>query len=453
MTQAHALGAVEAAGLIRDRRLNSETLVQSCLDRIAEQDPLIKAWVALDPDAALKQARARDGAQAPFGPLHGIPIGVKDVIDTCDFATAHGSPIYRDHRPMTDAACVGMLKRAGAVILGKTATAEFASISPPETRNPHDPTHTPGGSSSGSAAAVAAGMVPLALGTQTGGSIIRPAAFCGIVGFKPSYNLINRAGLKFSAESLDTIGMMARNVADVALLFNALLGAPIAGLQGTTAPAKIGVCRTGMWEAGDLDARQLLEDVVRYIQRDTVEVAEFDLPLPYSDLLGIHGRIIRYEAAHAMTPEYTTHARLFSDRFHARIEEGLLIIPQVHAGDLAAMDTARRCFDAAMSGFDALITLSTVGEAPLGLETTGESTFNSVWTLLGVPCVHVPLGRGRNGLPLGVQLIGARYGDQHLLGVAQWLEAAMTSIQSHPSAGSKNPVISRPALSHRPAAG
>jgi Asp-tRNA(Asn)/Glu-tRNA(Gln) amidotransferase A subunit family amidase len=228
---------------------------------------------------------------------------------------------------------------------------------------------------------------------------------------------------------------MARDVTEVALMFDALLGAPASGLQGTNAPAKIGVCRTDMWEAGDLDARQLLEDVTRDIQRDTLEVAEFDLPLAYSDLAAIHGRIMRYESARAMTPEYVSHADLLSDRFCARIEEGLLITAQVHAGDLAVMDTARRCFDDAMLGFDALMTLSAVGEAPLGLETTGESTFNSVWTLLGVPCVHVPLGRGRNGLPLGVQLIGARYGDRHLLGVAQWLEAALSPIQSGVVAG------------------
>ncbi len=422
MKQPHELTAGEVAGLIDGRHLTSQKLVQSCLDHIAARDPLLKAWVAVDSDVSLQQARARDTTPAPHGPLHGIPIGVKDVIDTCDFATSHGSPIYHDNRPKTDAACVAMLKQAGAVILGKTATAEFASISPPETRNPVNPDHTPGGSSSGSAAAVASGMVPLALGTQTGGSIIRPAAFCGIVGFKPSYALVNRAGLKFSADSLDTIGVMARTVADVALTFDALLGARVSDALETKAPAKIGFCQTDLWDSADLDARQLLQDVAANMQRSAVTVAAFDLPQPYSHLLDIHGRIIRYEPARAMMPEYTTHASKFSDRFRARIEEGLQIAPLTHCRDLVAMAAARQSFDAAMAEFDALITLSTPGEAPQGLGTTGESTFNSVWTLLGAPCIHIPLGRGASGLPLGVQLIGKRYGDRELLAVAQWLE-------------------------------
>jgi amidase len=421
MNALHKLGATEAAARIADGSLTSEALVRACLDRIADRDAQIRAWAAIDGARAMEQARACDLSDGPRGPLHGVPIGVKDVIDTGDFVTAHGSPLYAGRRPQTDAACIAMLRRAGAVILGKTATAEFASICPPDTRNPVNPSHTPGGSSSGSAAALADDMVPLALGTQTGGSTIRPASFCGVVGFKPTFGLINRSGLKPSAESLDTIGLMARDVTDVSLLFAAVLGQ--SGPTETSAPPRrIGLCRTDIWDSADPDVRGPLETLARALQSEGVAVADFNTPVPYSTLLKCHGRIMRYENARAMMPEYLSHPAMLSDMFRSRLEEGLSITPDEHAGNLDRMDSARRAFDAAMTGLDALLTLSTTGEAPEGLQSTGDSRFNSVWTLLGMPCVHIPLGRGRTGLPVGVQIVGRRFSDNRLLGIARGIE-------------------------------
>ena len=436
---AAALSATEAANRIRSGRLTSQALVEACFARIDARDADVRAWVALDAERALDEARAADrfvvthGAQA-CGPLHGIPIGVKDILDTAELPTAYGSPIYEGHRPIADAACVAHARAAGAIVLGKTATAEFASIHPPATRNPRKLEHGPGGSSSGSAAAVADAMVPLAFGTQTAGSTIRPAAFCGIVGYKPSFGLINRAGLKFSAESLDTIGLFARSVDDVALFMHAVSGQSRLPPRSTgrSAPWRIGLCRTPYWSRADSAAQEALQTSARRLALAGATVIEYELPheLPQEPTVAwdAHAIIIRHEAARAMAWETRVHRASYSPAFAARIDEGLSIDhASWRAANLQANDCRRRFASTIGAGatVDTLITPSAIGVAPLGNASTGDSLFNRNWTLLGVPCVHLPTGTDSGGLPIGVQVVGAFAQDIDLLECARWIEEAL----------------------------
>ena len=418
------LGANSAAAKIKAGELSSEALVQACLDRVSEREPQIRAWSWLDADAALAQARACDRAVGPKGPLHGVPIGVKDVIDTADMPTAYGSAIYKGYRPRADAACVSLARAAGAVILGKTETAEFASIHPAATRNPLAPAHTPGGSSSGSAAAVADFMVPLAFGTQTGGSTIRPAAFCGVVGYKPSFNRVNRAGLKFSAESFDTIGFFARSVDDIALLAHVMSGQERlgdAGLREDKAP-RIGLCRTSRWSQASSQMREAIESAAQKLAAAGADVELVALTPAFEQLHEAHAVIMQYEAARATAWEYRVHGDLLSPAYHQRMRAGLAIPHERYEAALRQAESGRQDFADVWGELDVLITPSAVDEAPLGLENTGDAVFNRLWTLLGVPCVHLPFGTGTAGLPLGLQVVGRRQGDVATLTCARWIE-------------------------------
>lgn len=426
------LDAREAARRISDGSLDSETLVAACLERIAAREPVVGAWAHCDPRAALLEARDRDRERrerregsAPLGPLHGVPVGVKDMIDTADLPTGYGSPIYRGHRPKADAAVVAHARRAGAVVLGKTVTTEFASVSPAATRNPLDPAHTPGGSSSGSAAAVADAMVPLAIGTQTGGSVIRPAAFCGVVGFKPSFGRINRAGLKFSAESLDTIGLFARSVGDVTLLDDALLGPHRAAVRPAVTRLRFGLHRTSRWARAEPSARAALERAARLLEDSGATVVEHAFDDAFDGLNDAQLTIMNYEAARATLWEYRAHRGLLTPAFSARLEEGFAIDPEAYRRACAAAADCRARHAVAFDGVDALLTPSAVGEAPRGLQSTGDSVFNRIWTLLGVPAIHLPGGLGAGGLPVGVQLVGRFGEDAALLGTASRVEAVL----------------------------
>ncbi len=418
------LSANSAAAKIKAGELSSEALVQACLDRVSEREPEIRAWSWLDADAALAQARACDRAVGPKGLLHGVPIGVKDVIDTADMPTAYGSAIYKGYRPRADAACVSLARAAGAVILGKTETAEFASIHPAATRNPLAPAHTPGGSSSGSAAAVADFMVPLAFGTQTGGSTIRPAAFCGVVGYKPSFNRVNRAGLKFSAESFDTIGFFARSVDDIALLAHVMSGQERlgdAGLREDKAP-RIGLCRTSRWSQASSQMREVIESAAQKLAAAGADVELVALTPAFEQLHEAHAVIMQYEAARATAWEYRVHGDLLSPAYHQRMRAGLAIPHERYEAALRQAESGRQDFADVWGELDVLITPSAVDEAPLGLENTGDAVFNRLWTLLGVPCVHLPFGTGTAGLPLGLQVVGRRQGDVATLTCARWIE-------------------------------
>jgi Asp-tRNA(Asn)/Glu-tRNA(Gln) amidotransferase A subunit family amidase len=418
------LSAAEAARAIQAGQLTSESLVAACLERIAARDGELAAWVHLDADAALTQARALD-RQPARGPLHGIPVGIKDIFDTADMPTEHGSPIYRGNRPRADASTVAQLRQAGCVIVGKTATTEFASIYPAATRNPRNPAHSPGGSSSGSAAAVADHMVPLALGTQTGGSVIRPAVYCGVIGLKPSFGSINRTGVKPVSDTLDTIGLFANTVEDAALALNLLSGRRMPDFAAKAAAPRIGFARTSRWKDADAATRAALESAARRLASAGAEVKDAALPPATEALFDAHGPIMNFESARALAWEQAHHRDAISATLLKRLDEGWAISREKYDDARQTARDARRQFSDLMRGFDLLLTPSARDEAPKGFASTGDSLFNRVWTLLGVPCITLPWGSGPNGLPLGIQLVAAVEQDAALLAQAQWAAAAL----------------------------
>jgi amidase len=418
------LSAAAAAEAIRAGRLTSESLTRACLERIAEREPAVEAWACIDPDKALAEARARDREPAR-GTLHGVPVGLKDIIETADMPTEYGSAIYPGHRPAADAACVTLLRAAGAVILGKTVSTEFALRQPGKTRNPHNPEHTPGGSSSGSAAAVADGMVPLALGTQTGGSVIRPASFCGAVGYKPSFGQFSYVGVKLVAHSLDTLGGFARSVADLALLRQALLAAPGVLVPLARAP-RLGLCRTPWWAQAEASTQAALEAAGRDLAEAGADLREVTLPADYASLPESNEVISNYEGRRSLAWEFAHHEAKLSDSLKQMIPPAG---GYVYTDYLAALRNAWICrasFAEVLAGVDALLLPSAVGEAPVSLASTGNPLFNRPWTTIGAPCVTLPKYIGPTGLPVGVQLVGLPGDDEALLGVAAWAEAALS---------------------------
>lgn len=421
----HQLEAWQAATLLARRELKAVDLVRACLDRIAEREPQLHAFVQLGADAALAHARTLD-AGPTRGLLHGLPFGVKDLFDTFDLPTGYGTPIYAGQQPLADAAAVALCRAAGAVLIGKTVTTELANMFPGATRNPHNPAHTPGGSSSGSAAAVASAMLPLALGTQTAGSLIRPAAFCGVVGYKPSHNRVPKAGVKSLSETLDTVGGFARSVRDVALLGAVLTGdarlADPAAFEQTAAP-RIGFCRTPEWALADSDTQQAWAQAETALAGHGVPMA---LPPELSNLVAVQKEVQAYETARSLCHERLYHRDQLSAPLQALIDGGLAISGEAHAQNLLATARARRQVQALFGAHDVLLAPSSIGEAPGGLDGTGDPLFCRTWTLLGLPCVHLPFTRGRTGLPLGLQLVGA-YGDDHrLLAAAHWVHARLS---------------------------
>jgi Asp-tRNA(Asn)/Glu-tRNA(Gln) amidotransferase A subunit family amidase len=420
------MSATAASAAIHAGELTSESLTTACLERIAQREGEVQAWAWIDPGQALAQARAADRVK-PRSRLHGIPVGIKDVIDTFDMPTGYGSPIYNGHRPAADAACVAQIRELGGVILGKTVSTEFATRHPNKTRNPHRLTQTPGGSSSGSAAAVADFMVPLALGTQTSSSVIRPAAYCGVVGYKPSFGLINRAGLKFLSESLDTIGVLSRTVEDAALLTAALTGIADAAPQGTAVPPpRIGLCRTPWWDQADAATQANLEGAAAALAKAGAQLSELQLSPDFARLNEVQITLSSYEFYRALTHERTRHPELISPSLTGRIAAGGKV---TRAEYEAACALARQCqawMAAAMKSHDLIIAPSAPGEAP-GIAGTGEPTFGLMWTLLRMPCMSVPCGVGPQGLPLGVQLIAANGRDTALFGYAAWAQRMLAA--------------------------
>ena len=397
--------------------MKSETLVTACLERIAQRDREVHAWAFVDPERALAEARARD-RETPRSALHGVPVGIKDVIDTADMPTEYNSPIYRGHQPKWDAACVALLRRAGCVILGKTATTEFANNHPAPTRNPHNLAHTPGGSSSGSAAAVADRMVPLALGTQTGGSVIRPGAYCGVAACKPSFGSINRAGLKFVSESLDTIGVFARKVDELGPLLHVLTGRPLS--ETPSAKPRVGLCRTPRWSEADGETQANLEGAAQALAKAGAQVRDFDLPKGSEALFDRHSAVMGYESARALAWEYTQYPEQISSNLRPRLEAGWRVTRQDYDEVRGIARSCRRQLAEQLREFDFLLTPSAASAAPASLASTGSPVFNRAWTLFGVPCVTLPFGAAANALPLGVQLVGAFDQDMALLEWAKW---------------------------------
>lgn len=413
---ANKLTAVEAAALIRDGSLDATTLVEACLSRIAEREPAIKAWAHIDPVLARKQAAACDAGPAR-GPLHGIPIAIKDVIDTADQPTQMGSPIYAGHQPPADAAIVSLLRSAGAIILGKTVTAEFAGMAPAVTANPHNQGHTPGGSSSGSAAAVADMMVPIAFGTQTGGSVLRPASYCGIFGYKPTYGRINRAGLKFAAEGVDTIGWMARSLQDIALIDAVLSDEPFTELQPLQS-LRVAVCQTYMWNLALPETRHAVEATAQALRDAGMEVESLVLPDDFARLTQARGIINDYERARALAYEWAHYREQISPELSASVQRGYEISHARYLEATRFAEQKRLQFEQLAGGYDAVLAPCVNGEAPEGLGYAGDPSFQSIWTLLHVPTVGLPAYRGSKNLPVSVQLVGIRHNDDHLLKAA-----------------------------------
>ena len=419
MSGAERLSASKAAARLEAGTLSAETLVRDCLDR-AQARAAVKAWVWLEPEAALAQARVLDHAGRP-GVLKGVPVGVKDVIDTFDMPTQHGSPIYRGNRPFADAACVAMTRMAGGVILGKTVTTEFANCHPRDTVHPHNPAHTPGGSSSGSAAAVADFQVPAAFGTQTGGSTIRPAAFCGVIGYKPSFGEFSRVGVKMQCHNLDTVGLICRSLDDLSLMRAAVLAQPRRPVDRASNAPRIGFCRTPAWDQADADTQALLERTASRLAAAGASVR--DVTTAPADILAHHRHIFEFEAARNYAYEYERHA----DQLSPALRDGLLTPGRALplSAYIEAIETAeafRSRLDDLFAEVDVLLAPSAVGEAPEGLQSTGDARFNAIWTLAWTPCVTLPAGTGARGLPLGIQLVGQRFCDETLFDAAAWVE-------------------------------
>jgi Asp-tRNA(Asn)/Glu-tRNA(Gln) amidotransferase A subunit family amidase len=435
-TQLAWANAADAARWIREGALRSEDLVQACLEQVRREEPRVQAWTFLDESYALEQARARDQAHrrgAPAGPLHGVPVGVKDIIDTGDMPTEDGTPLHSGRMPVHDAAVVAMLRQAGAVIMGKTVTTELSGYAPGKTRNPHNAAHTPGGSSSGSAAAVACGMVPLAVGSQLNGSVIRPASYCGVFGFKPTHGLVPRRGILKQSRALDQVGVFARSIEDLALVTEHIVGfdeedpdtrprarPPLmrVALEQPPLPPRLAFMRTPLWDKAAPDTHAAFAELVEHLG-DRVE--EFALPDSASQAWDWHRTIAEADVAASFEREYDTGRDRLSARLLAQIERGRAVSALEYQRALARIAILNEGFEGVFHAFDAILTPATTGTAPVGLEHTGDPAFCTLWTLCGMPAISLPLMQGENGLPLGVQLVAARGDDARLLRTANWL--------------------------------
>ena len=441
LTNLHLLSAMEAARLIRDGLISSEQLVEACLSRIRDVDSEIQAWAFLDPDYALAQARAADALRLegkPIGPLHGIPVAIKDIFDTADMPTENGSVIHAGRTPSRDATVVALLRAAGAVIMGKTVTTEFAYFSPGKTRNPHNPAHTPGGSSSGSAAAVAANMVPLALGSQTNGSTIRPAAYCGVIGFKPTHGLISRHRVFALSRTLDHVGLFARSIDDIALLAGQIVGydendsdtrprarVPFAEVaaEEPPLPPMFAFIKTPMWERADEDTKEGLAEIIEHLG---AQVEEVELFPSASEAWQWHHDIMSAEMALNLEREWKHGRDRLSEQLRAQIERGQEVRAIDYQRALARINPIHESFvELFEQRYDAILTPAAPSAAPKGLASTGDPSFCTLWTLCGMPAISLPLLQSTNGLPIGVQLVGPRLGDARLLRTARWLAAKM----------------------------
>jgi Asp-tRNA(Asn)/Glu-tRNA(Gln) amidotransferase A subunit family amidase len=457
MTEATAMTSLELATLtgLQAQRLLSEgkisalELTEACLARIAAEEPRVQAWAFLDPELARAQARRCDElrrAGRPLGPLHGIPVGVKDIIDTRDMPTEHGTVLHAGRRPARDAAVVERLRGAGAVILGKTVTTELAVYHPGKTRNPHDPERTPGGSSSGSAAAVAAGMVPLAIGSQTNGSVIRPASYCGVFGFKPSHGLISRFGVLTQSPPLDHIGVFARTVEDLALLAEPLGGfdardpatrleAPPRLLevacQEWPLPPQLALIRSPVWDQAEDDLRAGFAELTDALGERLTEV---ELPEAFNAAHEMHRLIMSVDLARSFAGEYERGRDQLSERLRGIIENGQRALALDYSHALDRVPVLRASLDPLFARYDMILTPATTGQPPRGLESTGSPTFCTIWTLLGMPAVTLPLLTGAHGMPIGVQLVGRFGDDARVLRTARWLVATIAGSDSKPQA-------------------
>jgi Asp-tRNA(Asn)/Glu-tRNA(Gln) amidotransferase A subunit family amidase len=421
-SEPHRLTATEIVRSIDDGALNAEAVVASCLERIAEREPVVRAWAHLAGDAALEEARTFDKAGRHML-LGGVPFGLKDIFDAAGMPASYGSPIYAGWRPPSDASAAALPKAAGGILIGKTVTAEFANRHPGPTANPHNLAFTPGGSSSGSAAAVADCMVPLAIGTQTGGSVIRPAAYCGVVGFKPSFGLFPPAGMRINTETLDTVGIMARAVGDIALFRAALLAIPYDPPAMPQTPPRLGLCRGPHWDDAEPEGCAVLENVAGQLGAAGAGLADTTFPAECAGVDAIQETLGSFEGLRNHMPELHRHAALLSPELReGKIARGRRLDLDEFRAACRAVEKARAAAFAWAAQFDAILTLPAPGQAPRGLADTGSARFNAPWTQFAMPCLTLPAGRGPDGLPVGVQIVGRRHADARLLEVGLWIE-------------------------------
>lgn len=433
----HQLGVKEILHGLRADRFSCEDLVRDCLERIEKLEPKIQAWVWRDPAAALESARGVDRARhaGKLGTLQGVPIGVKDIIDIRDVPTRMGSPLFEDYIPSTSARVVRRLDEAGAVLLGKTVTTELAYFWPGKTRNPWNTGHTPGGSSSGSAAAVAARFVPVAIGTQTNGSVIRPAAFCGVVGYKPSTGMIPRAGILKFSHTLDQVGVFTRSVDDAAIVSSTLLDQSANNHDGNSEitqlprdlypaplfqPPRMAAVRTAMWHLVEKDQQENFLQTVAQFRKAGAVVEAAVLPDAFSQADKVHHAIMYYEGARSFAELQSQNRDRLGAEINRLIDDGKLISETVYHAALEQRTRLQGELAEFQRRYDIIITLPARGEAPATLENTGDPAFCTIWTLCGAPTITIPSGLGTHGMPLGLQLVGAHMQDARVLQVAQW---------------------------------
>jgi len=426
---ANTLSASAAAQAMRAGRLTSEQLVQACLERIADREPEVHAWSAIDPEAALACARARD-REPPRSPLHGVPIGIKDVIDTADLPTEYNSPIYRGHHPAQDADIVARARATGMVILGKTVTTEFATRGKSgPTLNPHNPLYSPGGSSSGSAAAVADCMVPLGIGTQTAGSIIRPASYCGVIGFKPTFDALAPHGMKTISHTLDTLGFHARTIADAALVFSVLSNRPAPDFtRAAQLKLNVAISRTPYWALAQARTRGALSDAAHQLAAAGVHVSELPDSAPHPELGAALDVVSDFESWRNLEHERTHHPDLLSEGVREKLNRGAAISDARYHDALQLIAECGKTIARLFARYDCIITPSAPGIAPLFADnTTGDAAFNKLWTALGLPCVGVPVPVPSGSMPVGVQIVAARGEDERALLAAHAIQRILTT--------------------------
>ena len=418
----HRLPATALVRLIESGELTAEAVVQSCLERITQREPVVRAWSHLAAEAALARARELDQRRQKTL-LNGVPFGIKDIFDSADMPTTYGSPIYVGWRPANDASAAALPRAAGGILLGKTVTTEFANRQPGPTTNPHNPDFSPGGSSSGSAAAVADFMVPLAIGTQTGGSVIRPAAYCGVVGFKPSFGLFPPAGMRINTEALDTVGIMARSVGDIALFRAAMMAIPYAPPAMPESAPRLGLCRAPHWDDAEPGGRAMLEAAANRLAAAGASINETELPPECAKGDEIQRTLGSFEGLRNHMPELYRHEALLSARLREeKIALGRELTLDAFRSAYRGVEKARAAARDWAAGFDAILTLPAPGQAPRGLADTGSAVFNALWTQLYMPCLTLPSGEGPDGLPLGMQLVARRHADERLLEIGLWVE-------------------------------
>ena len=434
------ISAREAAEAIRAGRMTSEELVGACLELIAAIEDRIGAWAHLDADHALKQACEADRALREgnaLGALHGVPVGVKDIFDTKDMPTEDGTVLHAGRQPAEDATAVALLREAGAIILGKTVTTELAVYAPGKTRNPHDPERTPGGSSSGSVAAVAASMVPLAIGTQGNGSVIRPASYCGIYGYKPSHGLISRHLVLHQSRPLDQVGVFARTIEDAALIAEQIMAFddrdPDTRLRARPnliemfageppVQPRLAFVKTPVWDQADTDTKEAFAELVAHLGEN---VGEVKLPDIFNDAVAQHRTIMEADLARSFEREYAHGKDKLSSILREMIERGQKVLAVDYNNAVSRIPVFNRALDSIFDWHDAILTPATTGVAPVGLESTGSPIFCTIWTLCGMPAITLPILQGSNDLPLGVQLVGAKGDDARLLRTARWLISSL----------------------------